>query len=71
MALANGPRDSEIMETLRYLEQGLVVTIFFAKKSGTKKSQKPEKRTLKVKLETRQVVWIRAQGGRPEGTGNL
>ncbi|XP_060063123.1 1-phosphatidylinositol 4,5-bisphosphate phosphodiesterase gamma-1-like [Ylistrum balloti] len=63
MAVTNGP-NCEIVDTLRNLERGLVVTIFFARR-------RPERRTLKVKLETRQLLWIKAQGGRPEGTVNL
>lgn len=65
MAVANGP-NSEIVDTLRNLERGLVVTIFFSRRR-----QGPERRTLKVKLETRQLLWIKAQGSRPEGTVNL
>ena len=49
------------VEIYRCLERGLVVTIFFSKK-------KPEKKTLQVKLETRQLVWIRAMGAKPDGT---
>nr|XP_022335650.1 1-phosphatidylinositol 4,5-bisphosphate phosphodiesterase gamma-1-like isoform X2 [Crassostrea virginica] len=52
------------VEIYRCLERGLVVTIFFSKK-------KPEKKTLQVKLETRQLVWIRAMGAKPDGTLNL
>lgn len=49
------------VEIFRCLERGLVVTIFFCKK-------RPEKKTLQVKLETRQLVWIRAMGSKPDGT---
>ncbi|XP_048731968.1 1-phosphatidylinositol 4,5-bisphosphate phosphodiesterase gamma-1-like isoform X5 [Ostrea edulis] len=52
------------VEIFRCLERGLVVTIFFCKK-------RPEKKTLQVKLETRQLVWIRAMGSKPDGTLNL
>ncbi|XP_061198199.1 1-phosphatidylinositol 4,5-bisphosphate phosphodiesterase gamma-1-like isoform X2 [Saccostrea echinata] len=52
------------VEIYRCLERGLVVTIFFSKK-------RPEKKTLQVKLETRQLVWIRAMGSKPDGTLNL
>nr|ABM55782.1 phospholipase C gamma [Chaetopterus pergamentaceus] len=46
---------------LRLLERGCVFTKFYPKK-------RPEKRTFQVKLETRQLIWIRNQGGRAEGT---
>uniref|UniRef100_A0A4W4FSF5 1-phosphatidylinositol 4,5-bisphosphate phosphodiesterase gamma n=1 Tax=Electrophorus electricus TaxID=8005 RepID=A0A4W4FSF5_ELEEL len=38
----------------RDLELGTVLTLFYAKKS-----QRPERRTFQVKLETRQVIWTR------------
>lgn len=49
------------VEIFRVLERGLVVTIFFSKR-------KPERKTMQVKLETRQLVWIRAMGSKPDGT---
>lgn len=52
------------VEIFRVLERGLVVTIFFSKR-------KPERKTMQVKLETRQLVWIRAMGSKPDGTLNL
>lgn len=58
-----GPPTPDVVEVLRHLERGLVTTIFFYRK-------KPERRTLRVKLETRQLLWIKAQGARPEGSGN-
>ena len=57
-----GPPTPDVVEVLRHLERGLVTTIFFYRK-------KPERRTLRVKLETRQLQWIKAQGARPEGAG--
>ncbi|XP_050166128.1 1-phosphatidylinositol 4,5-bisphosphate phosphodiesterase gamma-1-like [Myiozetetes cayanensis] len=39
---------------LRCLEMGTVLTLFYQKKS-----QRPERRTFQVKLETRQIVWSR------------
>ncbi|KAL3860223.1 hypothetical protein ACJMK2_010378 [Sinanodonta woodiana] len=60
----NGLPNTEMLDVLMSLERGLVVTIFFCRK-------KPEKRTLKVKLESSQLVWIKAQGARPEGAINL
>ena len=54
---------NELHIIFRNLERGLVLTRFHCKK-------KPEKRTFQVKLETRELVWIRAQGN-PEGTGKL
>lgn len=53
---------TDVIHTCGALELGLVVTVYFYKK-------RPERRTLRVKLETRQLLWIKAQGGRPEGTG--
>ncbi|KAK7114898.1 hypothetical protein V1264_000879 [Littorina saxatilis] len=59
-----GPPTPDVVEVLRHLERGLVTTIFFYRK-------KPERRTLRVKLETRQLLWIKAQGARPEGSACL
>lgn len=39
---------------LRSLEIGTVLTLFYQKKS-----QRPERRTFQVKLETRQIIWSR------------
>ena len=58
---SGGDIDNDNLTRLRCLERGLVVTIFFNRK-------KPERRTLQAKLETRQLSWIRAFGGKPEGT---
>jgi len=52
--------DTQTMHLIGGLENGKVVTIFFAK-------TRPERRTLAVKQTTSQLVWIRAQGARPEG----
>lgn len=52
----------DVVEVLRPIERGLVATVFFYRK-------KPERRTLRIKLETRQLMWIKSQGSRPEGTG--
>uniref|UniRef100_A0A2K6TVX5 1-phosphatidylinositol 4,5-bisphosphate phosphodiesterase gamma n=1 Tax=Saimiri boliviensis boliviensis TaxID=39432 RepID=A0A2K6TVX5_SAIBB len=38
----------------RYLEVGTVMTLFYSKKS-----QRPERKTFQVKLETRQITWSR------------
>ncbi|XP_071092078.1 1-phosphatidylinositol 4,5-bisphosphate phosphodiesterase gamma-1-like isoform X1 [Haliotis cracherodii] len=54
----------DVVEVLRPIERGLVATVFFYRK-------KPERRTLRIKLETRQLMWIKSQGSRPEGTVNL
>ncbi|KAK6178523.1 hypothetical protein SNE40_013298 [Patella caerulea] len=62
--IGGGLSEPEIVEILRPLEIGLVTTLFFYRK-------KPERRTLKVKLETRQLIWIKSVGGRPEGIVNL
>ncbi|XP_051788777.1 1-phosphatidylinositol 4,5-bisphosphate phosphodiesterase gamma-1 [Erpetoichthys calabaricus] len=47
--------DSEVNELCRNLELGTVLTLFHSKKS-----QRPERRTFQVKLETRQIIWSRA-----------
>ena len=57
-----GPPTPDMVEVMRYLEMGLVTTIFWSGK-------RPERRTLKVKLESRQLMWIKSQAARPEGTG--
>lgn len=57
-----GPHD--INTVLRYLERGLVVRVFFPRK-------RPEKRTLSVRLETLQLIWLKTQTSRPEGTVDL
>lgn len=57
-----GPPTPDLVEIMRLLEMGLVTTIFFYRK-------RPERKTLKVKLESRQLMWIKTQAGRPEGVG--
>ncbi|BFZ19735.1 hypothetical protein BsWGS_22774 [Bradybaena similaris] len=59
-----GPPTPDIVEVMRLLEMGLVTTIFFYRK-------RPERRTLKVKLESRQLMWIKREACRPEGIANL
>lgn len=56
----NGLPDTQTMHLIGDLENGKVVTIFFSK-------TRPERRTLAIKQMTSQLVWIRAQGVRPEG----
>ncbi|XP_076470498.1 1-phosphatidylinositol 4,5-bisphosphate phosphodiesterase gamma-1-like [Babylonia areolata] len=56
-----GPPTPDVVEVLRILERGLSTTVFFYRK-------RPERRTLRVKLETRQVLWMKSQGSRPEGS---
>uniref|UniRef100_A0AAY4CQS6 Phosphoinositide phospholipase C n=1 Tax=Denticeps clupeoides TaxID=299321 RepID=A0AAY4CQS6_9TELE len=56
---SNGPgpwtvTDTEMTNLYRDLELGTVLTLFY-----NKKSQRPERRTFQVKLETRQVIWTR------------
>ncbi|KAJ8265340.1 hypothetical protein COCON_G00144390 [Conger conger] len=46
--------DTEINNLYRDLELGTVLTLFYSKKS-----QRPERRTFQVKLETRQIIWTR------------
>ncbi|XP_055891169.1 1-phosphatidylinositol 4,5-bisphosphate phosphodiesterase gamma-1-like isoform X2 [Biomphalaria glabrata] len=59
-----GPPTPDLVEIMRLLEMGLVTTIFFYRK-------RPERKTLKVKLESRQLMWIKTQAGRPEGVASL
>ncbi|XP_053401760.1 1-phosphatidylinositol 4,5-bisphosphate phosphodiesterase gamma-1-like isoform X4 [Mercenaria mercenaria] len=60
----NGLPDTGTMHLLGDLETGKVVTIFFSK-------TKPERRTLEIKPTYSQLVWIKAQGVRPEGSINF
>lgn len=54
--LLNGfaPCGQSEAELCRSLEVGTVMTLYYSKKS-----QKPERRTFQVKLETRQLIWSR------------
>ncbi|XP_048838622.1 1-phosphatidylinositol 4,5-bisphosphate phosphodiesterase gamma-1 [Brienomyrus brachyistius] len=56
---SNGPgawieNDTEVNNLYRDLELGTVLTLYYSKKS-----QRPERRTFSVKLETRQIIWTR------------
>uniref|UniRef100_A0A3P8WZA0 Phosphoinositide phospholipase C n=1 Tax=Cynoglossus semilaevis TaxID=244447 RepID=A0A3P8WZA0_CYNSE len=56
---SNGPvtwmdNDTEMNNLYRDLEVGTVLTLFYSKKS-----QRPERRTFQVKLETRTIIWTR------------
>lgn len=64
MIINGGPPTPDVVEVLRHLERGLVTSIYFYRK-------KPERRSLRVKLETRQLLWIKTQGARPEGSACL
>ncbi|KAI3356915.1 hypothetical protein L3Q82_003560 [Scortum barcoo] len=46
--------DAEMNNLYRDLELGTVLTLFYSKKS-----QRPERRTFQVKLETRTIIWTR------------
>lgn len=46
----------ELEQVINQLERGTVVTKFFLRK-------RPEKRTLSIRRETRQIIWHRAGGG--------
>ncbi|XDB56763.1 hypothetical protein AB1E18_010225 [Capra hircus] len=48
------PSDAEVVHLCRSLEVGTVMTLFYSKKS-----QRPERKTFQVKLETRQITWSR------------
>uniref|UniRef100_A0A8D2P2F6 1-phosphatidylinositol 4,5-bisphosphate phosphodiesterase gamma n=1 Tax=Zosterops lateralis melanops TaxID=1220523 RepID=A0A8D2P2F6_ZOSLA len=49
-----GMEPGDMGRILRCLEMGTVLTLFYQKKS-----QRPERRTFQVKLETRQIIWSR------------
>ncbi|CAK6448014.1 unnamed protein product [Pipistrellus nathusii] len=51
---AGAPSDAEVLHLCRSLEVGTVMTLFYSKKS-----QRPERKTFQVKLETRQITWSR------------
>ncbi|KAM6454508.1 1-phosphatidylinositol 4,5-bisphosphate phosphodiesterase gamma-1 isoform 2-T2 [Liasis olivaceus] len=46
--------EAEVGHLCRSLEVGTVMTLFYSKKS-----QRPERKTFQVKLETRQIIWSR------------
>ncbi|XP_043927954.1 1-phosphatidylinositol 4,5-bisphosphate phosphodiesterase gamma-1-like [Protopterus annectens] len=46
--------DADVVLLCRNLELGTVMTLFYSKKS-----QRPERKTFQVKLETRQIIWSR------------
>lgn len=48
------PSEAEGAHLCRSLEVGTVMTLFYSKKS-----QRPERKTFQVKLETRQIIWSR------------
>ncbi|KAM8967646.1 1-phosphatidylinositol 4,5-bisphosphate phosphodiesterase gamma-1-like isoform 2-T2 [Pelodytes ibericus] len=54
--LVEEPRleSGDMARTLRSLDTGTVLTLFYQKKS-----QRPERRTFQMKLDTRQVIWFR------------
>nr|CAD7580696.1 unnamed protein product [Timema californicum] len=55
----------EMEQIINQLERGTVVTKFFPRK-------RPERKTLMIRRETRQVVWARAATTRSfEGAGNV
>ncbi|XP_074148737.1 1-phosphatidylinositol 4,5-bisphosphate phosphodiesterase gamma-1 isoform X1 [Sminthopsis crassicaudata] len=51
---ACAPSEAEALHLCRSLEVGTVMTLFYSKKS-----QRPERKTFQVKLETRQITWSR------------
>lgn len=57
------PSEAEAAQLCRSLEVGTVMTLFYSKKS-----QRPERKTFQVKLETRQVTWSRGSE-KVEGAG--
>lgn len=53
----------EMEQIISQLERGTVVTKFFSRK-------RPEKKTLMIRRETRQIVWSRSATFRPfDGSG--
>ena len=61
---AGGGFIPEVETIVSQLERGTVVTKFFFRK-------RPERRTLSIRRETRQIIWQRSQTGRNicEGSG--
>lgn len=55
----------EMEQIISQLERGTVVTKFFSRK-------RPEKKTLMIRRETRQIVWSRSTTFRPfDGSGKI
>uniref|UniRef100_UPI00398F5B9C 1-phosphatidylinositol 4,5-bisphosphate phosphodiesterase gamma-1-like isoform X3 n=1 Tax=Pristiophorus japonicus TaxID=55135 RepID=UPI00398F5B9C len=52
--LEDGRMEAEVSTIIRNLELGTVMTLYYQKKS-----QRPERKTFQVKLETRQITWCR------------
>ncbi|XP_067887507.1 1-phosphatidylinositol 4,5-bisphosphate phosphodiesterase gamma-1-like isoform X1 [Heterodontus francisci] len=52
--LEDGRMEAEVSRIIRNLELGTVMTLYYQKKS-----QRPERKTFQVKLETRQITWSR------------
>jgi len=53
---------SDVHDTLCALEEGSSLTRYF-------RNKRPESRMFRVLLETRELVWMRSVGGKPEGVG--
>lgn len=51
-----------VYDIMRALESGTRLTRF-------PRSKRPENRMFQVKLETRELIWSRNIGGKPEGVG--
>lgn len=55
----------EMEQTIAHLERGTVVTLFFPRK-------RPERNTLMIRRETRQIIWSRTLSHRySEGSGKI
>ncbi|XP_029467242.1 1-phosphatidylinositol 4,5-bisphosphate phosphodiesterase gamma-1 isoform X2 [Rhinatrema bivittatum] len=54
LAPAGAQSEAEVAHLCRSLEVGTVMTLFYSKKS-----QRPERKTFQIKLETRQLTWSR------------
>jgi len=63
-AVTFGRSVSDIHETLCALEEGSMLTRY-------SRSKRPETRMFRVMLETRELVWSRSAGGKPEGIGTF
>lgn len=60
--MVNGGSVPDIHEVMRALEGGSKLTRFYYRR-------RPEYRMFRVRLETRQLIWTRSIGGKPEGMG--
>ncbi|XP_042187658.1 1-phosphatidylinositol 4,5-bisphosphate phosphodiesterase gamma-1-like [Callorhinchus milii] len=54
LPLEDSRMESELSRTLRHMELGTLMAVYYQKKS-----QRPDRKTIQVKLQTRQVIWFK------------